>query len=81
MHGPASPIGGYLRDEEIQVRRFRQWLSALKFECDGLMALEYGLIMAIIGAVALTGAELLGGALNSSYAQVGNNLTTEVASS
>ena len=64
-----------------EVRRFGRFWVGLRFQRQGLMALEYGLIMAIIGAVAVSGAHYFGGVLASSYQQMSIVLTTEVSNS
>ena len=60
--------------------RFRcQLLGNLLRDDKGFTALEYTLITVIIGAVVLTGVDVIGGALTSAYAQVSGVLAAHAA--
>jgi pilus assembly protein Flp/PilA len=46
---------------------------------NGVTAIEYGLIAAIVGVAVVTGAGLLSGGLTSLFTDIGSRLTTEAA--
>jgi pilus assembly protein Flp/PilA len=58
------------------------FISAVKaFAADenGVTAIEYGLIAAIVGVAVVTGAGLLSGGLTDLFTGIGTKLTTEAA--
>ena len=58
------------------------FISAMKAFADdenGVTAIEYGLIAAIVGAAVVVGAGALSGGLNSLFNSIGSKLTTSAA--
>jgi pilus assembly protein Flp/PilA len=54
--------------------RFIPAVKAFIQEEDGITAIEYGLIAALVGVAIVTGATLLGGNLNTLFSAIGNKL-------
>lgn len=58
---------------------FAAALRRLATDRDGVTALEYGLIAAVMGALVVTAVSTLGHSLNTAYTSIGTLITTTAA--